>query len=67
MFGNRGVMISTASTVVFCVAIGAVVVLAPGFQAVRESFFDVQAMKEAFLGVPQAGIPSIWHAFRRGA
>jgi polar amino acid transport system permease protein len=63
MFGNRGVLISSASTVIFCVVIGAVVVLAPGFQAVRESFFDLHAMREAFLGVPEAGIPSIWEAF----
>jgi polar amino acid transport system permease protein len=63
MLGNRGFLISTASTVIFCVVIGAVVVFAPGFQAVRESFFNVEAMKESFFGVPEEGLPSIWQAF----
>ncbi|MGZ8629693.1 MAG: amino acid ABC transporter permease [Actinomycetota bacterium] len=63
MLGNRGFLISTASTVIFCVVIGAVVVFAPGFHAVRESFFNVEAMKESFLGVPEEGLPSIWQAF----
>jgi polar amino acid transport system permease protein len=49
--------------VIFFGVIASAVVLAPGFQAVRESFFDPAAMKEAFVGVPEAGIPSIWQAF----
>jgi polar amino acid transport system permease protein len=63
MLGNRGVLISTASTVIFFVVIGAALMLAPGFQAVRESFLDVGAMKESFVGVPEEGLPSIWEAF----
>ena len=63
LIGNRGFLISTASTLTFCVVIGAVVVFAPGFQAVRESFFNVEAMREAFSGVPEEGLPSVWRAF----
>ena len=63
LLGNRGFLISTTSTVIFFLAIGAVVVLAPGFQAVRESFFNIEAMQESLVGVPEEGLPSIWEAF----
>jgi len=48
---------------VFFALLVTVVVAAPGFQAVRESFFDVQSMKEAFFGVPEEGLPGIGQAF----
>ncbi len=41
----------------------AVVVLSPGFEAVRESFFNPTDMRQAFFGVPSEGLPSIWTAF----
>jgi polar amino acid transport system permease protein len=63
LLGNRPFLISTGSTIVFFGALIAVVVLSPGFAAVRESFFNREAMQEAFWGVPEEGLPSIWTAF----
>lgn len=63
LLGDRGFLISTASTIVFFGVLATIVVAAPGFQAVRESFFDVQSMKEAFFGVPEEGLPGIGQAF----
>src|SRR5262245_15678050 len=63
LLGNRGFLVSTVSTIVFFGVLTAIVVAAPGFQAVRESFFDVQAMKESFWGVPSEGLPGIGKAF----
>ena len=54
---------STASTIVFFAIVLAVVVLSPGFEAVRESFFNPTDMRQAFFGVPSEGLPSIWTAF----
>jgi polar amino acid transport system permease protein len=63
LLGNRGFLISTTSTIVFFVAITLIVAAAPGFDAVRESFFNWDAMKESFRGVPEQGIPGIGQAF----
>ena len=38
LLGNRAFLVSTASTVVFLTIVVSVVVLAPGFRAVREQF-----------------------------
>lgn len=62
LLGNRGVLISTASTIVFFGVLVIVVVSAPGFRSVRESFFNLQAMKESFFGVPEEGLPGIGQA-----
>jgi polar amino acid transport system permease protein len=63
LLGNRGFLISTTSTIVFFVAITLIVAAAPGFDVVRESFFNWEAMKESFRGVPEQGIPGIGQAF----
>jgi polar amino acid transport system permease protein len=63
LLGNRGFLISTASTVVFFAVVTVILVAAPGFDAVRESFFDLEAMKESFFGVPEEGLPGIGQAF----
>jgi polar amino acid transport system permease protein len=55
--------VSTASTIAFFGIVIAVVVLSPGFAAVRDSFLNLEAMKQAFWGVPELGLPSVWHAF----
>jgi polar amino acid transport system permease protein len=62
LLGNRGVLISTASTIVFFGVLAIIVVSAPGFRSVRESFFNLEAMKESFFGVPEEGLPSIGKA-----
>lgn len=62
MLGNRGVLISTASTLVFFGVLVVIVVSAPGFEALRESFFNLEAMKESFFGVPEEGLPGIGQA-----
>jgi polar amino acid transport system permease protein len=62
LLGNRGVLISTASTIVFFGVLVIVVVSAPGFRSVRESFFNLEAMKESFFGVPEEGLPGIGQA-----
>jgi polar amino acid transport system permease protein len=62
LLGNRGVLISTASTIVFFGVLVIIVVSAPGFRSVRESFFNFEAMKESFFGVPEEGLPGIGQA-----
>ncbi len=62
LLGNRGVLISTASTIVFFGVLAIIVVSAPGFRSVRESFFNLESMKESFFGVPEEGLPSIGKA-----
>jgi polar amino acid transport system permease protein len=62
LLGNRGVLISTASTIVFFAVLVIIVVSAPGFRSVRESFFNLEAMKESFFGVPEEGLPGIGQA-----
>jgi polar amino acid transport system permease protein len=63
LLGNRGFLISTASTVVFFGVVTVIVVSAPGFAAVRESFFNLEAVKESLFGVPEEGLPGIGPAF----
>lgn len=62
LLGNRGVLVSTASTLVFFGVLALIVVSAPGFESVRESFFNLEAMKESFFGVPEEGLPGIGQA-----
>ena len=62
LLGNRAVLISTTSTIVFFGVLAIIVVSAPGFRAVRESFFNLEAMKESFFGVPEEGLPGIGHS-----
>lgn len=54
---------STGSTIAFFAIVALIVALAPGSGAVREQFFDFEAMKEAFVGDPEAGLPSVGKAF----
>jgi polar amino acid transport system permease protein len=63
LLGNRSFLVSTASTIVFFGAVLALVIFAPGFEAVRESFFNREAMRQAFFGVPRQGLPSVGKAF----
>jgi polar amino acid transport system permease protein len=46
--GAKGALIATVSTVVFLAVVGVAVVNSPGWQRVRESFFDGQAFAESF-------------------
>jgi polar amino acid transport system permease protein len=62
LLGDRGFLVSTASTVFFFAVLVVVVVTAPGFESVRASFFDLEAMRESFLGVPEEGLPGIGEA-----
>jgi polar amino acid transport system permease protein len=63
LLGNRAVLVSTASTIVFFAVVTVILVAAPGFDSVRESFFNLEAMKESFFGVPEQGLPGIGQAF----
>lgn len=63
LLGDRGFLISTASTIVFFSVVTVILVAAPGFDSVRESFFNLEAMKESFFGVPEEGLPGIGQAF----
>ena len=63
LLGDRGFLISTVSTIVFFAVLVVLLLAAPGFDAVRESFFNLEAMKESFLGVPEEGLPGIGQAF----
>lgn len=62
LLGDRGFLASTASTILFFGVLTLILVSAPGFDAVRESFFDLEAMKESFLGVPEEALPGIGDA-----
>jgi polar amino acid transport system permease protein len=62
LLGDRGFLVSTASTIVFFLVLTVIIVSAPGFETVRESFFDPAAMKESFFGVPEEGLPGIGQA-----
>ena len=50
MLGTRGVLISTASTIVFFVLVVVAVALAPGSDVVAERFFDWTHLKDSFFG-----------------
>jgi polar amino acid transport system permease protein len=59
--GQRSILVSSASTIVFFVALGTILVLAPGSREVAQDFFSWTAMKEAFVGTQTT--PSIASAF----
>ncbi len=62
MLGDRrAILVSTASTIVFFLVIGLIFFLSPGFDRVRETFFDWHAMKESFFG--RSGAPAVWSSF----
>ena len=61
MLGGRGVLVSTASTIVFFGVIAIAVLLAPGSEIVRERFFDPFHLKQSFLG--SVTTPSVFEAF----
>lgn len=63
LLGNRAFLVSSASTIAFFSVITLIVVLAPGFKALRDQFFSFHAMKESFFGVPKEGLPPIWRGF----
>jgi polar amino acid transport system permease protein len=46
--GAKGALIASASTLVFLAVVGIAVVRSPGWERVRESFFDVGAFAESF-------------------
>ena len=59
--GNRGVLVSSASTVLFFAIIAVVVVLAPGSGIVAERFFSPQHLWQSLVG--SEGLPSVLRAF----
>ncbi|MEJ7815602.1 MAG: amino acid ABC transporter permease [Rubrobacter sp.] len=59
--GNRGVLVSSASTVLFFAMIAVVVVLAPGSGIVAERFFDPSHLWQSLVG--SEGLPSVLGAF----
>jgi polar amino acid transport system permease protein len=63
LLGNRAFLVSSASTIAFFGLLTAIVVLSPGFAAVRQQFFSLRAMRESFFGVPGEGLPAIWRGF----
>jgi polar amino acid transport system permease protein len=61
VLGNRGVLVSSASTVLFFATIAIVVVLAPGSGVVAERFFSPQHLWQSLVG--SEGLPSVLGAF----
>jgi polar amino acid transport system permease protein len=61
MLGNRAVLVSTASTIVFFVVIAVIIVLSPGSAIVADRFFSWDHLKQATLGT--GGAPSVVGAF----
>ena len=59
---RRGLILSTASTVVVLAALLAVFLLAPGSRQVRHTFFNPADMWRAFVGDPKAGYYSVGEA-----
>jgi polar amino acid transport system permease protein len=59
--GNRGVLVSSASTVLFFAIITVVVVLAPGSGVVAERFISPQHLWQSLVG--SEGLPSVLGAF----
>jgi polar amino acid transport system permease protein len=60
--GRRGLVVSTASTVVVLAVLLAVFLLAPGSRQVRHTFFNPTDMWRAFVGNPGAGYYSVGEA-----
>ena len=61
MLGNRAVLVSSASTVLFFGALAVVIVLAPGSEVVAERFFSPFHLEQSFLGTEST--PSVARAF----
>jgi len=61
MLGGRGVLVSSASTVLFFAVIAIIVVLAPGSEVVAERFFSPFHLWQSIVGT--AGTPSVVGAF----
>ncbi|HSL01030.1 MAG TPA: ATP-binding cassette domain-containing protein, partial [Rubrobacteraceae bacterium] len=61
MLGGRGVLVSTASTVLFFAVIAVILALAPGSGIVAERFFSPFHLEKALLGTPST--PSVIGAF----
>ncbi len=59
---RRGLVLSTASTVVVLAALLAIFLLAPGSRQVRHTFFNPTDMWRAFVGNPGAGYYSVGEA-----
>ena len=59
---RRGLVLSTASTVVVLAVLLAVFLLAPGSAQVRHTFLNPADMWQAFVGDPQAGYYSVGEA-----
>jgi polar amino acid transport system permease protein len=59
--GNRGVLVSSASTVLFFAIIAVIVALAPGSEVVAERFFSPQHLWQSLVG--SEGLPSVLGAF----
>ena len=59
---RRGLVLSSASTVVVLAALLAIFVLAPGSRQVRHTFFNPTDMWRAFVGDPKAGYYSVGEA-----
>ena len=59
--GSRGVLVSSASTVLFFAIIAVVVVLAPGSGVVAQRFFSPQHLWQSLVG--SEGLPSVLRAF----
>jgi polar amino acid transport system ATP-binding protein len=63
LLGNRAFLVSTGSTIVFFLALALIFYFAPGSAEVRAQFFNLEDMKQAFVGVPSEGLPSVGKAF----
>jgi len=60
--GRRGVVLSTASTVIVIAALAAIFLLAPGSRQVRHTFLNPADMWHALLGDPRHGYYSVGEA-----
>ena len=61
MLGNRAVLVSAASTIVFFAIVGVIIALAPGSEIVGERFFNWDHLKQAFTGTGTS--PGVAEAF----
>ncbi|MGI8708097.1 MAG: amino acid ABC transporter permease [Actinomycetota bacterium] len=61
LLGNRAVLVSTTSTILFFIAVAVVVALAPGSDIVGERFLNWVHLKQSLLGTATA--PSVAEAF----
>src|ERR1700759_5627641 len=59
---RRGLILSTASTVVVLAVLAAIFLLAPGSRQVRHTFFNPTDMWQALVGNPQGGYYSVGEA-----